>query len=330
MQERLLSYEPAVSAYEYLDEEYPYLTDALRSKPSNEVSDILDNLDMLGTDGIHKFLFERLFSIEHSAKILWNLKPNPNADTVLETDAPILINELLENRGVKKLIPILWNQVFEWEDKQLPETTRPYSTYKLGLSLLLTQLSSSEAPFSILNEIDDERYLNYRIEPTNFPWHMCEKAEENMETSLSDDISGVVLVDEILLTKVSHGKLSAICIYPAATPSGIFVPGSWYSPVDESMRKKIVDAYSNGKTRLYNKEEASWALMRGINTYSAEGEKTPEEFLENLRLKAKNLPLKAPKKILLPDSVGLVSRKEAREKLKEEYEDSSGHFPRVE
>lgn len=312
--------------YERLNNKYPYLTDALRSRSSETVSQILTGLDGIESQGIHSFLLERIFTIEHSAKILWDLKPNADSDSVVESDTSDLIDELTSNRGVKRLIPILWTHVFEWEDKEPPEVTKRYTTYKLGLSMLLSQIPPSEASLLVLNEIENDRYLNHRIEPTNFPWHMCEGAEEKMESALSDDISGVVLVDNVLLTKVSHGKLSSICLYPTATPSGIFVPGVWYSPTEEKLREKIKEAYSNGETRLQS-EGSSWALMRGVNTYSAEGEQTPQEYLEKLRMKAENLPIFAPKRVRTADSLDLVSRSEARDKLKEEYEENSGHFP---
>jgi hypothetical protein len=124
----------------------------------------------------------------------------------------------------------------------------------------------------------------YTIMPTYQPWYLCMASEGYLLNALEATPADVVLVDGSVLVKINHGKLTGLCLYPLQTPTGLLLPGMWYSPVDESVRDALLESAERNETTFTTPgARGSWAIMRAMSVPS---DTSPAAWLARLRAAA--------------------------------------------
>lgn len=184
----------------------------------------------------------------------------------------------------------------EQEDFPAQDLHPSYQNALFALATLTSQTPYHVLPKALREQFTPHKQVGWELLPTHRSWWLCDDAEPRFEKATSHPMHGIVLVDDALLVKVSHGKLSALCLSPLATPNGLFLPGVWYSPIDEESRKTIVAAYEEGQTRLSLPKTAQWALMRP-HKWTEEDEHSPHEYFEAARIYADGLPQQLSKDV---------------------------------
>jgi len=92
-------------------------------------------------------------------------------------------------------------------------------------------------------------------------WNLCELSEDRLLASI--EANACVLLNGNLLIKPAYGKLTALCIHGFTCEGSTFLPGHWYSPIDQATIKSINDAYLNGCFSL-RQNFGTWAYMRPL------------------------------------------------------------------
>ena len=179
--------------------------------------------------------------------------------------------------------------------------------YRFQLGALLTQISVNQLPESIgkkLKPIITDAELKLKSE--NGTWWLCGMAEPRLKNAIRD--GALMLVNGRLLLKF-NGKLSALCLESFATSDGVvFLEGNWYSPTDNTTRVQLRSQFDQGHTRV-RLTTGEWTIMRPLDK---DGNRTPEQILEDARQTTQQLPDR------LPDRIAGLDRQAYRNANKEE------------
>ncbi len=118
-------------------------------------------------------------------------------------------------------------------------------------------------------------------------WDLCPSSEDFLSNAIDD--GGFILVNDLFLVKM-NGKLTGLALETKEVRSGLFgktttivEADTFYSPVDDTVRKAIRDAFEHGHTRVFIEGVSNWATMR--RTYPH-----PFSLLEKARDAIQHLP----------------------------------------
>jgi len=179
--------------------------------------------------------------------------------------------------------------------------------YRFQLGALLTQISVNQLPNSIgekLKPIITDAELKLKSE--NGTWWLCGMAEPRLKDAVKD--GALMLVNDRLLLKF-NGKLSALCLQSFTASGGtVFLEGNWYSPTDNTTRIQLRSQFDQGHSRV-RLTTGEWTIMRPLDK---DGNRTPEQILEDARQTAQQLPDR------LPDRIAGLDRQAYRNAKKEE------------
>jgi hypothetical protein len=289
---------------------YHYLSYLLEYQlPPKTSLSILNKLDIFAKrpDGHrHLEIFEQICTSEGSADLARTINRYLEPG---ETLAGVTAS-LARQPVIKEIMAGLGRFVQDQEDFLAQDLHPSYQSALFALATLASQLPYHELPKLLRDQFSSHKQVEWELLPAHRSWWLCDDAEPRFEKATSHPMHGVVLVDDALLVKVSHGKLSALCLSPVVTPNGLFIPGVWYSPIDEESRRSLVVAYEEGQTRLSLPKTARWALMRPLK-WTEEDDSSPREFFDAARTYAEGLPQHLPKDVQW-NSGWKTSRRHAR------------------
>jgi hypothetical protein len=195
-----------------------------------------------------------------------------------------LLNQLVHNPGILSLLPIMYKEVDKQDRKIWPTPIRD----KMALTFLLSQLNYADLPSDLALLFGETEYKQYNVKSSKEGWYLCPNSEDLMEDSIAKDALGPVLVDDVILVKLMNGKTTGMCIYPVATPTGILLPGTWYSP-DGQTRNIIEKAYEDGRNTVSLNEGGTWHLMRPLKASNLNLGLSSKQVLKRWQTYAANL-----------------------------------------
>lgn len=151
---------------------------------------------------------------------------------------------------------------------------------------------------------------DYQISFEHKYWDLCGSSEVRLQNALDD--TAVLVIDDFLLLKF-YGRLTALCLKDAITPSGqFFLKGCFYSPTDSKNREQLrQDFYQNSSTSVMLHNSSAWVVLRPVEA-DEKLNKNPQEFIQTVDEYVKKLPS------VLPDLIHQQTRQEAAES---KYED---------
>lgn len=135
--------------------------------------------------------------------------------------------------------------------------------YLIGLFLTSVPVGqlSSQARFA-LGEVREVK-ADVKIIPFYRNWDLCAASERYLEQAM--DRGSTILAGDAILLK-DEGRKAGLCVQTTSTPTGTFLAGGWYEPIDQV---GLEGYFRSGERRIGLSGE--WVHMRDISAYHTNG-----------------------------------------------------------